>query len=176
MRSEQEIFEDLASLCSSQGFIHAVAHICFRDNIVGFRDELRAEDMAQRFSQSCLIRAEVTTLIGLMMRAPIDFILPPPETVSGYIEHSEALLEELHQAMMNAAAKVIALEDATAPDFNPFTFGEFLREAIFYSAESAYTFQYCDLAPPQIQRRCCLAVAEQNYRPGGWPRGMPEHW
>ena len=76
MRSEQEIFENLASLCSSQGFIHAVAHICFRDNIVGFRDELRAEDMAQRFSQSCLIRTEVTTLIGLMMRAPIDLTTP----------------------------------------------------------------------------------------------------
>ena len=46
MRSEQEIFDNLAALCSSQGFIHAVAAICFRDNIVGFSDELRAEDMA----------------------------------------------------------------------------------------------------------------------------------
>ena len=84
MRSEQAIFNDLATLCSSKGFIHAVAAICFRDNIVVFRDELRAEDMAQLFSKSRLIRTEVTTLIGLMMRAPINFSLPTPEVVSDY--------------------------------------------------------------------------------------------
>ena len=132
MRSEQEIFDDLAALCSSQGFIHAVAAICFRDTIISFSDELRAEDMAQ-FSKLSLIRTEVTTLIGLMMRAPIDFSLPTPEAVSGYIKHSEALLEELHQAM--------------TPDFNQLTSDKFLREMIFYGAESAYHFQYRDLAP-----------------------------
>ena len=31
--------------------------------------------------------------------------------------------------------------------FNPFTRGDVLREAIFYGGESAYAFQYRDLAP-----------------------------
>ena len=87
MRSEQEIFDDLAVLCSPQGFIHAVAFICFRDTIVSYSDELKAEDMAQLFLKSRLLRTEVTTLTGLMMRSPIDFILPTPEAISGYIEH-----------------------------------------------------------------------------------------
>ena len=175
MRSEQEIFDDLEALCSSQGFIHAIVHICFRDNVVGFSDELKAEDMAQLYSGSRLIRTEVTTLIGLMMRAPIDFILPTPETISGYIGHSEALLEELHQAMINAFAKVIAPENAEEPNFNPFTFGDFLREAIFYSAEIRLPFPISRLGSAQIRCRCCLAAAEQKHRLGGWPRSMPEH-
>ena len=162
MRSEQEIFDDLEALCSSQGFIHAISYICFRDNVVGFSDELKAEDMAQLFSRSCLIRTEVTTLIGLMMRTPIDFILPTPEVVSGYIEHSEALLEELHQAMISAGEKVIALENTAGPDFNPFTFGEVLREAIFYSAESAYTFQYRDLAPRKYSADAAWLLQNKN--------------
>ena len=33
------------------------------------------------------------------------------------------------------------------PEFNPFKRGDVLREAIFYSGESAYNFQYRDLAP-----------------------------
>lgn len=140
LRSEQEIFDDLADLCISQGFIHAIAYICFRDNTIGFNEELKAEDMAQ-FSKSSLIRTEVTTLIGLMMRAPIDFSLPSPEEVENYIKRSEDLLEELHQAMAKA------LQHVVKPDLNPPTFGEFLREAIFYGPESAYSFQYRDLAP-----------------------------
>src|SRR5437867_1562215 len=99
MRTEQEIFDDLAALCLSKGYVHALAAICFRDNIIGFKDELKPENMERLFSHSRLIRTEVTTLIGLMMRGPIDFSLPPQETISEYGARSDALLEELHQAI-----------------------------------------------------------------------------
>ena len=46
MRTEQEIFDDLATLCLSKGYIHALAAICFRDNIIGFKDELKPENMS----------------------------------------------------------------------------------------------------------------------------------
>ena len=82
MRSEPTIFDDLAALCISKGFIHALATICLRDNIVGFAEELTTEDMAKRFSRSRLIRTEVTTLIGLMMRAPIDYLPKSFPTIS----------------------------------------------------------------------------------------------
>ena len=150
MRTEQAIFDELAVLCTSKGFIHAIAFLYFRDNIVRFSDELKAEDMAHMFSDSRLIRTEMTTLIGLMMRAPIDFALPPPQVVFGYIEQSEKLLHDLHQAMSAAGAKNIILENPTEPVGNPFTSGEVLREPIFYGGESAYTFQYRDLALANI--------------------------
>ena len=145
MRSEQTIFDDLAALCISKGFIHALAFICFRDNIVSIAGELTTDDMAK--SRSCLIRTEVTTLIGLMMSAPIDFFLPAPQALSDYIKRSEVLLEELHQTMLHPATKHFGTRSAYFPDADQFTFGKFLREPIFYSGESAYPFQYRDLAP-----------------------------
>ena len=147
MRSEQAIFDDLAALCSSKGFIHAVATICFRDTIVSCGEELRVEDKAKFFSGLCLIRTEITTLIGLMMRAPIDFALPKPQVLSAYIEQSAVLLEELHRTMADAAVKNLAPANIAEPGVNQFTFGESFREPIFYSSESAYPFQYRDLAP-----------------------------
>ena len=147
VRSEQEIFDDLATLCSSKGYIHAVAIICFRDNVAGFSDELKAEDMARLYSKAHLIRTEVTTLIGLMLRAPVILSLPTPEVLSGYIERSEALLEELHHTMTSVLMKNMPQGAVAESGFNPFTRGDVLRESIFYSAESAYAFQYRDLAP-----------------------------
>ena len=147
VRSEQEIFEDLATLCTSTGYIHAVAAICFRDNIAGFTDELKAEDRALLYSKAHLIRTEVTTLIGLMMRAPITLSLPTQEVLSGYIERSDALLEELHHTMTSVLMKNMPQGAVAETGFNPFTRGDALREPIFYSGESAYAFQYCDLAP-----------------------------
>jgi hypothetical protein len=182
MRSEQGIFDDLAALCISKGYIHAIAAICFRDNIVGFKVELKPENMARLFSKSRLIRTEVTTLIGLMMRAPIDFSLPSQEAISEYIERSEALLEELHHTLAGTFTNFLAGDNAADPNFNPFTMGAVLREAIFYGGESAYTFQYRDLAPLkygadatwlrqnkgidlEVSREVCRHVAElQNDR------------
>ena len=147
MRSEQAIFDDLATLCSSRGYVHAIAGICFNDNILKFKDELKAEDMAQMFDKSRLIRSEINTLIGLMMRAPIDFTLPPSETLNGYIERSKSLLEELHQTMIDDYIEGISKNEATDSDIYPPLPGICLREMIFYSGESAYSFQYRDLAP-----------------------------
>lgn len=137
MRSEQEIFEDLAALCISRGYIHAIAAICFRDNIVRYKDELKPENMAPLFSKSRLIRTEVTTLIGLMMRAPIDFFLPSQQTISDYIERSEALLEELHRVLARAFTTFLTPDNVADPNLNPFKSGDVLREAIFYGGESA---------------------------------------
>ena len=96
------------------------------------------------FSRSRLIRTETTTLIGLMMRAPIDFTLPQPHLVSDYIEQTEKLLEELHTVIRNS---MISLLRSGQPDPTVLSSGKFLREPIFYGGDAAYPFQYRDLAP-----------------------------
>ena len=103
--------------------------------------------MAKMFSRTRLIRTEITTLIGLMMRAPVDFSLPEPQILSDYIKHSGALLEELHQTMLPPELKHCSSHSPSCPDADQFSFGKFLRETIFYGRESAYHFQYRDLAP-----------------------------
>ena len=150
-RSEQAIFDELAGLCVSPGFVHAIAVLCWRDVVVRFSDEVVGGDIAQMPTPSSLIRTEITTLIGLMMRGPIDFAAPEPQTLSGYLERSEQLLAELHQAMLQPAMGILRTQGNRPADVNPFSSGQFLREAIFYGAESAYPFQYCDLAPRKYE-------------------------
>ncbi len=99
------------------------------------------------WSQSRLIRTEITTLIGLTMRGPIDFSLPAPEILSDYLERSHALLEELHQTMLPPPPGHPRTDSAASPISDQYTFGQFLREPIFYGGESAYPFQYRDLTP-----------------------------
>ena len=151
MRSEQTIFDELAVLCVSPGFLHAIAYLCWRDVVVRLGKELVADDLSQTPTPSGLIRTEVTTLIGLMMRAPIDFALPEQHILSRYVERSEQLLAELHEAMLRPAVGVLRTQSNATAGTNPFSSGQILREAIFYGAESAYPFQYCDLAPRKYQ-------------------------
>ena len=79
-RSEQEIFADLAALCVRAGYVHALAHLCFRDNIILYAGQMTEADMREMFSPSRLIRTEINTLIGLMVKADIDWALPTPHT------------------------------------------------------------------------------------------------
>lgn len=92
MRSEQEIFDELASLCTSAGYAHAVAYLCSRDNMIRYSGEMKAEDMQHLFSKSRLIRTETSTLIGLMLKGPIDYTLPASQVLEKYIESSSATL------------------------------------------------------------------------------------
>ncbi len=151
MRKEQDIFDDLTSLCTKPGYAHAVAFLCFRDNFVGYKDILNSDDYAKLYSTDRLIRTEMSTLIGLMARAPIDLTLPTSEQIQEFIEQSDKLLNELHQAMLQPI-----VEDFPAklldPEVNPFESANSMREPIFYSAESAYSFQYRDLALQKYSR------------------------
>jgi hypothetical protein len=92
LRPEQEIFNELATFCTSPGYAHAIAYFCCRDTIVTYRDELTAKDLAPLYSMTRLVRTEISTLIGLMVRAPIDFTLPVPDVVQHYLNRTEELL------------------------------------------------------------------------------------
>lgn len=124
-RNEEEIFADLESLAAEPGYAHAIANLCFRDNVVRYSGEIKADDLAKMYSFERLIRTEISTLIGLLVKTDIDLAVPAPEQLQSMLDRSDTLLCELHESMRY-----------------PSTYGERLREAIFYSAESAYLFQY----------------------------------
>ena len=144
-RSENEVFADIAELCRRPGYIHAIAHICFRDNVILHAGDIKKADLNKMFSALRLIRTEINTLLGLMIKANIDWTLPTPRTVQEYIDATEQLLEELHQCLSGVFWSGLTKE-AVESGFNPFERGEVLREPIFYSGEAAYNFQYLDLA------------------------------
>jgi hypothetical protein len=145
-RAEQLIFDELASLCASPGYIHAIAYLCFRDNIIQYSGEMKAENMQHLFSKNRLIRTETSTLIGLMLKHEIDYTLPEPQTLQKYIDITEALLEEIHGAMTASAWAGFDPVNIANQESNLLASAAALRESIFYSAESAYSFQYRDFS------------------------------
>lgn len=154
-RTEQQIFNDLTALCASGGYAHAIAYLCFRDHVVGYGDTLKGEDYAKLFSFDRLIRTEISTLIGLMVRASRDLSVPDTKMLESYIERTEALLKELHDAL-NEPTKAEFQKALSTPgeakELNPFVNAAVLREPIFYGAESAYSFQYRDLSVEKYAR------------------------
>jgi hypothetical protein len=150
MRNEGEVFADLKVLCGSSGYVHALAIICFRDNIVRYSGQMDPKDMLPMFSPDRLIRTEISTLIGLMIQGEMDWTMPSHQIVQEQMDRTDGLLKELHETFLPSMADAIA-EQAKSPlkDLQRLGRGDFLREAIFYGGESAYSFQYRDLAPPK---------------------------
>jgi hypothetical protein len=139
-RTEASIFQDLASLCCSPGYVHAIAYFVYRDGYVSFEGEFTGRDTHHLFSPERLIRTKIASLLGLLIKRQIDFALPLARTLQQYITQTEALLRELHDCL------VVPMRDSLIPGKGQITQGEVFREAIFYGGESAYVFQYRDLA------------------------------
>jgi hypothetical protein len=146
-REESLILEDLTTLAGSPGYVHAVAHICHRDNVIHIKGKLKPSDMDRLFSRERLIRTELMTLIGLMAKKPLDLSLQPTSVIEGYLKSTNALMEELHESMSYPMfASMFEAVKAGTPPPNPWH-GPGMREPIFYGTESAYAFQYRDLLP-----------------------------
>jgi len=145
LRTEQDIFDELESLCRSPGYIHCIAYLAYRDTLVRYTDLITAEDLKPLFSPDRLVRTEISTLIGLLVKAEIDYTLPSPEVTQGYIDLTEMLLKELHDSMW--AEFNFDLNNPTPDPSDLMSRGAVIRESIFYGPESAYSFQYRDLAP-----------------------------
>lgn len=168
VRAEQEVFNDIAALCASPGYAHALAYFCFRDQVVGVGGTLTGKDYAKYFSSERLIRTEISTLIGLMVRAPRNLERPDEKTLDSYINRTETLLKELHDALgepLRAEFEKTLAEPSRAEEFNPFANAAALRESIFYSAESAYSFQYRDLAVQKYKRDEAWLVTHKGFTP-----------
>lgn len=152
MRTEKEILADLEKLCQSPGYIHTLAFFCFRDNTTAFGDEITPKDLEHINPFERLIRTEISTLIGMMVKSTIDVSIPSPDTIQKQIQDTEHLLKELHDGMTASLFDVIKQEGSDHKSNNSFSSAKTLREPIFYGAESAYSFQYRDFCPQRYQK------------------------
>jgi hypothetical protein len=107
---------------------------------------MRPHDMRHMFSPDRLLRTEISTIIGLLIKREIDFALPAPDTVQRYIELTDSLLLELHEILARGFRFPSTIEETQDADKRAAIPNDALREAIFYSGESAYSFQYRDFA------------------------------
>lgn len=150
-RAEQDIFNDLAQLCAMSGFVHALLWISFRDNYVAFNGAMDGDTLHASYAPERSIRTEFLTLLGLLVRHPIDLREPSPAEIQALLDRTKLLLNELHlrlaQPMWDAlteAAKCKKLPESGRLA-SPFTRADAIREPIFYGGESAYSFQYRDM-------------------------------
>lgn len=117
-RNESEVFSQLETLCMSPGYIHAIAFFCFRDNTVGYANQMKVENLLKQYSPERLVRSEISTLIGLACKGKFDINIPRPEIIQMYIDETEKLLNELHKSILQPTIKL--LDKAIS---NPFTTG-----------------------------------------------------
>ncbi|MDU8359500.1 SEC-C metal-binding domain-containing protein [Pseudomonas syringae group sp. J309-1] len=151
-RAEQDIFKDLAQLSTTPGFVHALSWMSLRDNYVIFDGAIDGETLATSYAPGRTVRTEFSTLLGLMVRQPIDLSEPSPSEIQALLDRTKTLLEELHarlarpmQDSLIEAARAVQVAESKRPP-SPFTRADVLREPIFYGGESAYSFQYRDMA------------------------------
>lgn len=143
-RPEAVVFADLAALAVQPGYVHAVAQICLRDNLVAYKGEYKASDLSHMFNSERLIRTEITTLLGLMMRQPLDLTVPTVETMQTYVSRTDELMKELHDALSRPMIELMFEKISDGGDPSDLWGGSVMREPIFYGTESAYVFQYRD--------------------------------
>jgi len=150
-RSEQEIFLDVARLCRSPGYAHAIASICYDDAFITFKKNI-ADARDERPASEQLIRAEISVLIGLLIQGDINAELIDRPTLDQYKKQTYDLMAELHSSMSGKVFHNLDPNKMADGSFNPFGTGEALREPIIYSGDAAYTFQYRDIAPEKYSR------------------------
>ncbi len=147
MRTEEEVFQDLAQLCVTDGYAHVVAYFCYRDNLIRYKDKLKAKDFEHQSSMESLARTEISTLIGLMCKADVSLEIPRPDKMQELIEKTDAILKELHEALTIPWRQWFEnVEEMKESGESLFGSGMALREPIFYSGDSAYDFQYREFA------------------------------
>ncbi len=147
LRPEAEILKELEHVCESPGYIHVYAALVVQNTFVRFAEQIKGEDFHESFGKDHLIRTELATLLGLMMKHEIDFTALTQQQMSQLGTRSLRLLEELHVSL--SAPMRVPHDAASVKNFAnlDFTRGAMLREPIFYTGESAYASQYRDFAP-----------------------------
>lgn len=161
-RTEEKVLSELAKLCQQPGYIHSLAYLCFRDNVIIYEDKLEISDLSKIYSTNCLIRTEINTLLGLLIKKEINWNLPLPKVMQTYIDKTEKLLKELHLCVSGDMFSVVKKEQIKS-SLNPFEYGKALRESIFYGSEPAYDFQYLDLAVTKYKADASWLIANQGF-------------
>lgn len=141
MRTESEIFSDLANLASQNGFVYVLGWIVLNDNLSIYEGEMEVEDLDNLYTKDRLIRTEISTLAGLMAKNNISFACPTHEVFEDLVAQTYKLMNELHEAILSPTKLDLkAIENKSLPDTS-----KMLRESFFYDGENAYYFQFRDL-------------------------------
>ena len=149
--------DKIEALTRETGFIYTLALILMRDVF------LSPEDIADINPHEHLNIQELTFLVGLFVKARVDFTLPTEDESSKRFQTTYLLFEELHrkynepflehlnQNITNGLGKETPRENYR----RIFGSGPMASEPIFYSATGAYDFQYLEFAVDKYRNDSC---------------------
>ena len=145
VRAEDAVFADLQRLCRSPGYIYALAAICARNDWIAATGQLQPGDFSGQYAPEHFTRTELSPLFGILVQGPIDYTRPRLSVLNHYLLETQSLLKQLHAAVIRASITPPSdLPPLAGPDST--TNIALLREAMFYTGDSAYHFQYLDFA------------------------------
>lgn len=142
-RTELEIFEELGVLAQSDGAMHSISAMIYRDWVikVDMLEGKVVDTPERRWSTSKLNNNELQLLIGLTVQSPSPKTYTVVPNNDGFAERADHLLREFHDTVVFDFASRI---DPAKPSFNDKTesLGAAAREAIYYGADSFYLHQF----------------------------------
>ena len=103
------------------------------NNTTFYEEELSSTDMQHLYEKERLIRTEISTIAGLLLKSEVNMAYPGEAVLSQLTEDVNSSLAVLHRAMYSG--------DRDGEYDN-----KMIKESVFYSGESAYDFQYLDMA------------------------------
>ena len=148
------IIADIENLVQTNGFIYCFAYMVL-SSLWTRTDQLADIDWNARPNP-----AELTLVLGLMVKQPLHFSPIPTEQVARQqAVTTYALLEELHQAHIYQPHHhdTDHHPNHQTTDAEPQSFGNWMNtgqrmvESIFYGGAGAYDFQYLEMAPKRYK-------------------------
>ena len=142
-REVSEIFDELRVLAQSDGALHSISAIIFRDWVltVDMKEGKVVDDAEQRWSTTKLNTNELMLLLGLTVQSssPQTFSILPHS--DDFLAKADHLFREFHDRLMLDFVSQIDVSNPTFAE-GPDALSASAREAIYYGAESFYLHQF----------------------------------
>ncbi len=142
-RSSEEIFDDLRNLAQTEGALHEISAIVYRDWLitVDIKEQRVADASEKRWSTSKLNKNELMLLLGLAVQSQSDCTYTVQVGDDTFAARADQLLRELHDRVL-ADSGLIFNRAANKFIESPNSIGPMAREAIYYGADSFYLHQF----------------------------------
>lgn len=146
-RSFEEILGDLQRLAQSDGALHEISAIIYRDWVVTIdtQEGRVVDDPEYRWSTSRLNTNELLLLLGLSVQATNDRIFAIEANDNTFSDRAGHLLREFHDRILRDSSP-LREESPEILVTDPEAIGLIAREAIYYGAESFYLHQFVRFA------------------------------
>ena len=151
-RPEAEIFGDLRALAQSDGALHEISNLIYRDIFITVdrRERRVIDELETRWSTSKLNQNEILLLLGLMVQSSTDRTASVQFGREDFSSRADALLSEFHDRVRTDVSSAFGGE--TGPVEQEDFIGRFGREAIYYGADGFYLHQFLKFSYERYQK------------------------